>query len=229
MDIIFTNTSSFKNIETPQLASKLIPQWYKDMPSYIGGEKKVDTRIGTTLSTSKRCMPIFDAITAGYIITSPADVQVSLRDGIQYFEWASFSLIDFHPVAQALGHPAQKGDHAYPKWKNFWSVKTPKGYSTLFVPPMHRESVFTILSGIVDTDKYYVPVHFPFVINDPNFEGIIPKGTPIAQAIPFKRESWNMKFGGDKIIEEQEDQLSQILTSFFDKYKNMFRQPKEYG
>ena len=228
MDIVFTNTSSFKDMEPPQLASKLIPEWYKNMPSYIGGEKKVDITMGQTLATSKRCMPVFDAITAGYIIKSPADVQVSLKDGLQYFEWANFSLIDFHPIDQAPGHPAQKANHAYPKWKNYWSVKTPKGYSTLFVQPMHRESIFTILPGIVDTDNYYVPVNFPFVVNDPNFEGIIPKGTPIAQVIPFKRESWKMKFGGEKVFKEQENQLTHNLTLFFDKYKKMFRQPKEY-
>lgn len=226
MDILFTNTSSFAELEPPTPASKFIPDWYKNMESYIGGDKKPDGN-GGTKATIKRCMPVFDAINAGYIITSPADVYVKIKDGEQFFEWSSLGLISFHPIEQAPTHPA-KNKHAYPKWNNYWAIKTPKGYSTMFVQPMHRESVFTILPGIVDTDEYYAPVNFPMVINNPEFEGLIPKGTPIAQVIPFKRESWNMKFGGEKEIKEQFNATSKLNTKFFDRYKNMFRQNKEY-
>jgi hypothetical protein len=34
--------------------------------------------------------------------------------------------------------------------------------------------------------------NLPFFLKE-GFEGIIPKGTPIAQIIPFKRESWNLQ------------------------------------
>jgi hypothetical protein len=226
MNITFTNISGFDGLEQPQPASKFIPDWYKNMESYIGGIKKPDGD-ARTLATVKRCMPVFDAISAGYIITSPADVWVSIKDGNQYFEWSSLSLIQFHPIEQAPKHPA-KNKHAYPKWMNYWAIRTPKGYSTMFVQPMHRESVFTILPGIVDTDEYYAPVLFPFVINDPEFEGMIPKGTPIAQVIPFKREEWSMQFGGEKEIKEQEKNSKMLNTKFFDRYKSMFRANKEY-
>jgi hypothetical protein len=226
MNITFTNISGFDGLEQPQPASKFIPDWYKNMESYIGGEKKPNGD-GTTKATVKRCMPVFDAINAGYIITSPADVYVRIKDGQQYFEWAALGLIQFHPIDQAPTHPA-KNKHAYPKWINHWAIRTPKGYSTMFVQPMHRESVFTILPGIVDTDEYYAPVNFPMVINDPEFEGLIPKGTPIAQVIPFKRESWTMQFGGDKERKEQAENTAQLSTRFFDRYKTMFRKNKEY-
>lgn len=226
MNITFTNVSGFYDLEQPKPASKFIPDWYKNMESYIGGEKK-PSGDGTTLATVKRCMPVFDAITAGYIICSPADVYVRIKDGQQYFEWASLNLIGFHPIEQAPNHPA-KNKHAYPKWINHWAIHTPKGYSTMFVQPMHRESVFTILPGIVDTDEYYAPVNFPMVINDPEFEGLIPKGTPIAQVIPFKRESWTMQFGKEKEIKQQTNIVSKLNTKFFDKYKDMFRAHKEY-
>lgn len=226
MNITFTNISGFDGLEQPQPASKFIPDWYKNMQSYIGGEKKPGGD-GTTTATVKRCMPVFDAINAGYIITSPADVYVSIKEGQQYFQWAALNLINFHPTEQAPEHPAKK-PFAYPKWTNIWAVRTPKGYSTMFVQPMHRESVFTILPGIVDTDKYYAAVNFPFVINDPEFEGLIPQGTPIAQVIPFKRDSWNMQIGGEKEIKEEKEISAMIYTRFFDKYKNMFRVNKEY-
>jgi hypothetical protein len=226
MNITFTNTSGFDGLEQPQPASKFIPDWYKNMESYMGGDKK-PTGDGKTKATIKRCMPVFDAITSGYIIVSPADVYVRIKDGQQYFEWSSLGLIAFHPIEQAPEHPA-RNKHSYPKWMNHWAIRTPKGYSTMFVQPMHRESVFTILPGIVDTDEYYAPINFPMVINDPEFEGLIPKGTPIAQVIPFKRDSWNMQFGGDKEIKEQRENAVQLDTKFFDRYKTMFRKNKEY-
>jgi hypothetical protein len=226
MNITFTNISGFDGLEQPQPASKFIPDWYKNMESYMGGEKKPNGE-GRTRATIKRCMPVFDAINAGYIITSPADVYVRIKDGQQFFEWSSLGLIAFHPIEQAPTHPA-RNEYAYPKWINHWAIRTPKGYSTMFVQPMHRESIFTILPGIVDTDEYYAPVNFPMVINDPKFEGFIPKGTPIAQVIPFKREEWTMQFGGEKEVKEQSEKAIQLDTKFFDRYKTMFRKNKEY-
>lgn len=225
MKITFTNTSN-GNIEHPIPAYKLIPDWYKNTESYENNKKKPDGS-GNTSATIKRCIPVFDAITAGYIITLPADVYVSLKNGEQFFEWSDYGLVNFHPIVQAPEHPL-RNRHAYPKWMNYWSIKTPKGYSTLFVQPFHRESVFTILPGIVDTDTYTAPVNFPFVINNPEFEGMIPKGTPIVQVIPFKRDSWNMQIGEAKDYHQQNDVSKKLVSKFFDKYKTMFWSKKEF-
>lgn len=226
MDIKFTNTTGFKELEKPVPASSMIPDWYKNMDSYIGGDKKPSGSGGTT-ATVKRCMPVFDAITAGYLIKLPADVFVTMQDGEQHFEWSDFNLVSFHPIDQADKHPAKNGQ-PYPKFNNPWAIKTPKGYSTLFVQPFHREAPFTILPGVVDTDEYYAPVNFPMVINDLKFEGLIPKGTPIAQVIPFKRESWKMDLGNEQDVEEQSQIARKLNTRFFDRYKAMFRKNKEY-
>lgn len=226
MNITFTNVSGFKELKKPEPASAFIPDWYKNMDSYIGGDKK-PRGDGSTTATIKRCMPVFDAIVAGYVITLPADVYVSIKNGEQIFEWSALGLIQWHPIEQAPSHP-DRNAYPYPKWINYWAIKTPKGYSTLFVQPMHRESAFSILPGIVDTDQYTAPINFPFVINDPKFEGMIPKGTPIAQVIPFKREAWQMVLGSQKEIEQQASVTNRLSTRFFDRYKNMFRQTKEY-
>lgn len=226
MKIIFTNTSGYKELEQPKPASLLVPDWYKNTNSYVNGSKKPSGDGGTS-ATVKRCMPVFDAMTSGYIIETPADVYVSIKDGGQWFEWSDMGLISFHPIEQAPLHP-NRNPYAYPKWNNHWSIRTPKGYSTLFVQPFHRESVFTILPGIVDTDEYYAPVNFPFVINDPQFEGLIPKGTPIAQVIPFKRDSWKMEIGNQEDLKKQASITKKLQSKFFDKYKTMFWSRKEY-
>ena len=239
--ITFTNTMGVPEEFSPKPASSFVPDWYKDMESYIGGEKK-PTGEGMTTGTIKRCMPVFDAITGGYILTTYADVWVSQKptfneDGtptdktVPWYEWPSFGPIQWHPVEQAPNHP-NKGDlptgASYPKWINPWSIITPPGYSTLFTAPMHRDSVFTILDGVVDTDTYNAPVNFPFVLNDWKIEGLIPAGTPMAQVIQFQRETWDMKIGAQTELETQNKVTTKLRTRFFDSYKSQFRQVKEY-
>jgi hypothetical protein len=226
MKIIFTDTTGI-GLDLPKPASRLIPDWYKNTNSYTSGDKKPDGA-GNTTATIKKCMPVFDAMTAGYIIESPADIYVSIKDGGQWFEWSDFNLISFHPVIQAPLHPDKKLDYQYPKWNNPWSIKTPKNYSTLFVQPFHRDSIFTILPGMVDTDQYSSPVNFPFVINDPTFEGLIPAGTPIAQVIPFKKDDWNMHKGNQEDLIHQARAAKALQSKFFDRYKSMFWTKKEY-
>jgi hypothetical protein len=146
-----------------------------------------------------------------------------------YYQWSDQGAIEFHPVIQAPNHPNQNGA-PYPKWINPYAVKTPPGYSVLFCPPMHNPNgVFTILPGIVDTDEYFATVNFPFVLNDINWEGIIPAGTPMAQVIPFKRDSWKMEVTTEKEKIEEIFKLEKFLrTSFFNKYKKKFWTRKEY-
>lgn len=223
-EIVFTTNATIEPEYYPEPAYKDIPEWYKQLESYIGKNKK-PTGDGNTSGTIKKCMPVFDSITAGYLIKLPADVFVKTVDNAPYYEWSNFGLVDFHPVEQAPTHPAANG-FTYPKWINYWAIKTPNGYSTLFVQPFHRSAPFTILPGIVDTDSYYAPVNFPFVLNDPKFEGIIPAGTPIAQAIPFKRNSWNMSTNFD--FRETERLTIKLRSKMFDRYKNMFWHRKEF-
>ena len=220
----------------PKPATSFIPDWYKNMDSYMGGTEKKPTVDGLANGTIKRCMPVFDVITHGYIITTYHDIFVSQKaqqfaDGkvkvAPWYQWASFGPIHFHLIEQAPTHPAKNGS-PYPKLLNPWGIKTPPGYSTLFMAPVHRSNDFTILPGVVDTDTFTAPVHFPMVLTDIKFEGLIPAGTPIAQIVPFQRESWTMEIGKQENLIEQETLSAKLRTRFFDSYKTQCRQVKEY-
>lgn len=231
--IKFTDTIGIPEEYAPKPASKIIPEWYKNLDSYVGHGKRPSGR-GETTATAKRCMPIFDAICSGYIISTYADVYVSQKineDGVQFpfYEWPTLEPISFHGKAQLPEHPYDTGHKIeYPKWGNAWAIKTPPGYSCLFIPPAHRETPIMVLPGIVDTDNYSAPVNFPFVLKDPNMDGLIPAGTPIVQVIPFKRDDWEMSFGTNKDYEEQVKITLKLKTMFFDSYKKQFRQGKNF-
>jgi hypothetical protein len=226
-EIIFTNVLGL-DFFPPKPAVKEVPEWYKKTPEYVNGRSKVISETGSTPHTIKKCIPVFDAMTSGYILYTQVDVQVTEKDGLPFYFWAGQDAIAFHPIEQAPEHPLKK-EAPYPKWNNPYAIATPPGYSTLFIPPMHNPNgIFTILPGIVDTDTYRATVNFPFILDNLEWRGIIPAGTPIAQVIPFKRDSWKHKIGSDKERKEQNFITGKLRSVFFNSYKRQFWSRKEY-
>jgi len=114
------------------------------------------------------------------------------------------------------------------KFNNPWVVRTPPGYSTLFISPMNRFSLPILpLSGIVDTDTFQLAVTFPSLCLLQRGDSIaLPRGTPLVQAIPFRRESWASAAGardeqarGAQVTESQENHRF---------YKDNYWQKKSY-
>lgn len=199
---------------------RYIPEWYKKMEASFSKKRTPES-----MFSIKKCIPVLDAITSGYIIVSPCDVYVSFKDGEPHYS-SPINIIEFHPRKQAYKHPLSN-DFKFPKWINPWAIKTPKGYSCMFIPPMHNPNdYFTILEGVVDTDTYSAAVNFPFVLKDPIKDFMIPAGTPIAQVIPFKRDNWYSEISEDK---DSSKKVAIYLNSqFFDRYKRLFWNRKSY-
>jgi hypothetical protein len=234
MEIKFTNIK-FLIVEDheqhkPQPASKFVPDWYKNMDTVIDTGKSLSQKQPVLDGlTIKKCMPVFDALTSGYIIPTPVDVYITQKDNMPWYTWSSkdFEFIQFHSEKQALTHPYYKG-LPYPKFINPWGVETPPGYSCLFVTPFHHSLDFTIFPGVVDTDKYTDGVNFPFTLTNLDFEGVIPAGTPMAQVIPFKRDSWKTTWGDAKERDKALKVYNRVQTQFFNVYKTLWRSKKEY-
>jgi hypothetical protein len=214
-----------------------IPEWYKKLEHTILNK------------TVKGCMPFLDSLTAGYLLKMPQDFHVrhnvknehNLNDSFQTFGMANFSQtlfkkslslnsgIDTHPTFQLQGSPYIEKNKNLPFYKiiNPWKIKTPKGYSCLFVPLLNNsDDRFSIIPGMVDTDSYTNEINFPIVINGdkyPILETTIKKGTPYVQIIPFKRDSWKMKFKPRKQKEIENSKLFfglKILNAYKEKYWN---------
>lgn len=170
-------------IPHPTPSSRMIPEWFRKMRP-VTADKIVSI---------KRCVPVLDAMTAGYIIPIPADVEYSNRDK-KFRNPAEFEVVTSHAPSQIVGMPVTDEYDPQPwKFSNAFHIKTPKGYSTLFVHPLnHTNLPFHAFSGVVDTDKHPVVINFPFVIRK-DFNGVIEAGTPMIQAIPFKRDDWKME------------------------------------
>lgn len=213
--IKFTSVYPDLNLPHPVVASKAIPQWYRESEPYVNN-----------VQTIKSCVPLLDAMISGYMITLPCDIY--FENGIPQ-DIGKIITIETHIQGQLanLTIPNEYYSEVH-KWVNNFILETPKGYSTLFTHPSNRIDLpFYTLSGIVDTDKFPLQTNFPFLIKK-DFVGIIPAGTPIAQAIPFKRENW------ESTIEDQKQYVPPHFTYTmhnppFNFYKKHFWTRKKYS
>jgi hypothetical protein len=69
----------------PKPISYKMPDWWKEMPAYGGFEnaprdKKVMNNSGDYNSTIKRCVPILDSLTLGYVIYTDQDMYVQINE-----------------------------------------------------------------------------------------------------------------------------------------------------
>ena len=212
--INFRSVSPDFSIPHPVPASKAIPNWFRTTEPFVEG-----------VETLKKCVPLLDSMTSGYMLTLSCDVMFS--KGIAQ-DISEIGVVQSHADVQIgnLKIPSEYHKTIY-KWINSFILTTPKGYSTLFVHPANRIDLpFYSFSGLVDTDKFPVEVNFPFLIKK-DFVGIIPAGTPIAQAIPIKREDWSSSIEDSKMY-TQPAFVHTMHNPPFNFYKKNFWTRKRY-
>lgn len=174
-------------IAPPVQAGKAVPDWFKALPPV----DRTALSARNNALTIKRCLPFIDALTIGWIIPLAASVRLEVSEGGTKVDvgWEfDQTMISAHNPGQVAGHP--KAPSPPLKFHNHWTIVTPPGWSCLFLAPLNRpHPAFDVLAGIVDTDEYRSPVHFPFF--PPAADGVyeIDQGTPIAQLIPFRRDA----------------------------------------
>jgi len=216
MAVTFRCPPEFEPILPPPVpAVQGLPGWFKALP-----QKGFSDISQTEMMTVKRCPPFIDAMSYGFLIPLVCDLKVENGEfswdqhmpggGAVHFPHAP---IDFHDSVQAAGTPFFDEDRFIIKFNNFWTIETPPGHSLLCTHPMNRRDLpFTTITGLVDTDSYCNNmIHFPARWNDTEFNGVLPKGTPVAQCIPIKREKW---VGRVKTLSPEEtDRLTDAIAS----------------
>jgi hypothetical protein len=184
-------------LPAPTPAAAGLPDWLRTMPGQAAGV----TALGED-DTVKRCPPFVDAMTQGFLIPLICDVRVengefTWDDDLPAGRSVSFarSPLGIHDPGQVTGTPIFDADRFLLKFHNLWTIEAPEGYAVLFTHPINRFDLpFTTLTGLVDCDRYHNAwINFPAHWNDPGFSGLLPRGTPVAQCFPVKREAWTMR------------------------------------
>lgn len=230
------NASTAEFAPIPVLASKILPEWYKNQPGIVKNDRGLKS--GVINSTVKKCMPVFDLLSAGYVIVAPCDIHIDATDPEKLSYSVPLTMKQFQSDMFAT-HAPEQYDH-YPvdtskyhktllRVMPFWSISTPEGYSTLFAQPFHREDTgLFAMSAIVDTDKFISEGHLSFLVKK-GFDGIIKQGTPLVQLVPFKRDSWESEVVSAEDSSKQiSSQRLNLRSTFMNGYKEKFRAKKEY-
>lgn len=223
-------------IDPPSPASRFnIPKWFKDLPKYDYGASNFFYN-GNTNLTVKSCLPVVDGFTSGYTINLHHDIQVSRENGQTIFRWPfkQKGVPDLVMSRNSEKESSQCGwvnldgyDDLEFNWFPSWSIRTPKGYSSVFMHPINRIDLpFYTLGGIIDTDGWGEAGSHPFLLKS-GWEGIIPKNTPIIQFIPFKRESWQSDID-ISMVDEYQRQINKRDSMFKDYYKKFVWSSKNY-
>ena len=182
----------------PIAASQALPDWLRKMTP-----RALSPLHGRAIRTVKQCPPFVDAMSHGFMVLLPCDVQV--RAGRFSWQWHApepfaehhpRAPLSFHVPAQIAGSPLANGDAALIKFNSFWTIELEPGWSLFATHPVNRLDLpFRTLTGVVDADRFFdVGINFPAQWVAPAFEGTLAGGTPIAQCFAVQREPATLAF-----------------------------------
>jgi hypothetical protein len=235
--IRFFAEKEYFDLGKPAPIKKFIPEWYRKAESSYTEES------GLSSPGLKKCMPFMDTLISGYVLTTPVNIYINeensefplsniFNNGTNLrIRWdGPPSLENFimeRPKDSGSTMPRPAGHYEnHLVFSEFWSIKTPRGWSLLMTQPLNRHDLpFTIASGIIDSDKFWAPGNVPFFVKK-GFSGVIPEGTPFAQLIPIKRESWKMVI--DKGMADTNLKQGSLARNPETAYKKIMWQRKKY-
>ncbi len=182
----------------PVAARQTLPDWLRAMPAKAFSELH-----GRDIRTVKQCPPFVDAMVHGFMVLLPCDVQVDR--GVFTWDWELPALtvdehpkapLSFHVAAQVAGAPFHDGHSSAIKFNSFWTIELESGWSLFATHPVNRDDLpFRTLTGLVSADRFTdAGINFPAIWTQPDFTGLLPKGTPVAQCFPVPRVGLDLVF-----------------------------------
>jgi hypothetical protein len=250
----------------PKPAIKFLPEWFKGLQKDIPKTDKSET------GTIKRCIPVLDACSHGFILPLWADLHIRVSHNFKLFDkeknfisnvqgnktpdllgkdfegkivdeiqkdglhiWCKFPTGYDATGSESIGKHTweQVGDacdlkkfdlgRVLLKLNSPWVIETKRGWSVQFKNPANNwKNDIHFIEGVVDTDEYHQPINFPFVWTGSDVgEWVIPKGEPILQIIPFKRQKIKLlikPYNLDKMHKTK----SLLHSVFKDRYRRFF-------
>lgn len=222
MKIIFRCDPNLReHLPPPVSARDCLPGWLRDMPTKAHSEFH-----GRDIRTVKQCPPFVDAMTHGFMIFLPCDVGVS--NGQFSWNWDlpkprahkhPRAPLSFHVPEQIRGSALEREtlpDQAAMKFNSFWTVELEDGWSLFVIHPANRSDLpFRTLTGMVDCDRFHdAGINFPAIWTDRDFEGTLPKGLPVAQCFPVKREALQLvsEVFEERHVEAYDETVGRVLS-----------------
>jgi hypothetical protein len=215
--------------DKPFPAIKKINENWKSIPKYSNKTNTLDFNPRATL-TVKQCVPTLDLLGAGYYMPLWSDCFVQQKNNLPIINWSGgvdvFSVWDISQVSNF--ELDENCSNIVFKYQHGWTIKTPPGWSCLFIHPVSYPNLpFKSISGIVDTDIFDGEINVPIVFKK-DFKGILEKGTPMFQIIPFKRSNWKSEFDVKAPNQHFFDQ-QKLYSKLIGAYRSLIKDKKTYS
>jgi hypothetical protein len=187
-----------KHLLRPVPARGQLPDWLRKMPAKAHSDIH-----GREIRTVKQCPPFVDAMAYGVVIPLPCDVKVDR--GAFTWDWNipqpateghPRAPLSFHVATQLAEAPLGNAGRAAIKFNSFWTIELDPGWSLFATHPVNRTDLpFWTVTGLVDADRFFDGgINFPAIWTEPDFIGVLPKGTPVAQCFAVPREAPELVF-----------------------------------
>ena len=215
--------------DKPFPAIKKINENWKNIPKYSNKTNTLDFDPRPTL-TVKQCVPTLDLLGAGYYMPLWSDCFVQQKNNLPIINWSGgVDVFSVWNISQVSNFELDENcSNIVFKYQHGWTIKTPPGWSCLFIHPVSYPNLpFKSISGIVDTDIFDGEINVPIVFKK-DFRGILEKGTPMFQIIPFKRSNWKSEFdvkAPDQHFFDQQKLYSKLIGA----YRSLIKDKKTYS
>jgi hypothetical protein len=229
MRIVFRCDPALEGLLPKPVPARLaLPDWLRAMARTADSEMHP-----APVRTVKQCPPFVDAMSHGFVVPLPCDVTV--RAGALSWDWDApppaaarhpRAPLSFHAAAQVEGAPFHDPARVIVKFNSFWTIALEPGWSLFAMHPANRADLpFRLLSGLVDCDRFTdVGLLFPAVWTDPSFDGVLARGTPVAQCFPVPRQAPELSY--ETFDPAAYDRLAESLASGPGVYRKRFRAPR---
>jgi hypothetical protein len=227
--------TDFPYIEIVKPAKNYVPEWYARTPKFLGG--KESEKIGVNAAI-RSCVPFMDPFLTGYMAVTSVDIYVSQTVHGPMLKWPDQSAANndyVEPlsvrgpeITNPMPVPNGYSDKHF-VWHNPHLIKTPKNYSILITHPLNQYDLpFFTLSGLIDTDVHILTSgRIPFFVKE-GFEGLVPKGTPIYQIIPIKRDTWE-RVENPQLVKDNRRRMWESGSVMSGWYRKKIWNKKEYN
>ncbi len=202
----------------PVKASKFIPDWWKKIPKNLKFNE-IDFK-----GTVRNCPALPDFWQEGYVIRLWCDLYINIEEDGK-FNWRTPDerfTFEHHPKEQyAKWLPEHEDVKVVLKPDCPWRIKTDSGYSVMQLPLYYDfNPIFQTLPGVVWTDTHH-QINQQLIFKKAG-SYLIPRGTPLAVYIPYKRTKYNMKITN---FNEESKKLENIFnTRIRGKFKGAYRE-----
>ena len=187
----FTPHESVKNEYPIDVASKFLPQWWKDaQPSYLVDDLAPHPTI-------KSCPGIIDLYSKGFMIPLWTDVVIEVQPEIFRWQAADERAVLSSHTPEQWNMFVDSHQFAHLKLSNTWSIRTKENINWVFMAPYWNQNPADIYStppGIVNSYYTYMPLNIQLMISRKALGMFnLHAGDPIAHVIPMTDKDIQIK------------------------------------